>query len=287
MTAAARSSSLAVLLLCAGLLVASPAQATFLGLENGDVVDTIGFTIGSGGGTFVDSTDAVDISGQGDDITTTAGSPGGPEVLTQLSGGAIDVNLDLGAESLKFLGGTFFQYEAELVGRLLETDVQLNSPTGGPDPEQDGRVLVTGEFLSDNVTVTIIFDATFAFAPTFTFGGIFNVTGGDATFLQAFGQVGDLADIIGASSSSIPALNVLLADGWLFSFRDTNLTVCAGQAANTFCADGNVTGLQDFNFSGTGELIPQNPSAFPEPGVFALLGTGLLGLLAIGRRTRI
>jgi hypothetical protein len=50
--------------------------------------------------------------------------------------------------------------------------------------------------------------------------------------------------------------------------------------------DGNIYN-SNFNLSLSGTLIPLSPSPFvPEPGTALLLGTGLLGLLAAGRRYR-
>ena len=99
MAAVARSTWLALFTLCSLVLVASPAKATFLGLDAGDVLDTVGYTIPGAGGVFNDVSDELDVSAQADDITTTTAV-----VLTEIGGGAIDVNLDLISETLLFLG---------------------------------------------------------------------------------------------------------------------------------------------------------------------------------------
>jgi hypothetical protein len=271
----------------AAVLVLAPvAQADFLGLQTGDVIDTIGYTITPPGGAFVDAADTLDIAAFATDITTTS-----PEVLTELNGGDIEVHLDLSSEALTFLGTAgpsfVYSYVATFTGRAAVDDIVLRSPTGGPDPEQDGRDLVIGEILSV-ATVSVAFDTLGILGPpTLTIGGTFNVTSGDATFLSAFGMVGSLADIVGISSSSVPSVATLLADGFLFSSRTTNLTGtgCGGQSPNTPCNGVVVNQNGSFTFGGNGEIQPQNAAPFvPEPSTFSLISFGLLGWAAVGRR---
>ena len=70
------------------------ASASFLGLENGDVIDSVGFTINSGGAVFTDTAaptgDLLSITASADDITTTT-----PEVLTEINTGLIDITLSV------------------------------------------------------------------------------------------------------------------------------------------------------------------------------------------------
>ncbi len=271
-------------------LAAPPAGAvSFLGLEPGDVIDTVGFTIASGQADFDDVNDTFDIDATLDDITTTVGSPGGPEVLQQIGGGLLRVRLDLVGESLTHFGFGFFDYVATFQGRAGTDDVQLYSPVSGNLPEQDGRLLVPGEFLSSNLQIQVFFTPFLNLAPTFSIVGTFNViAGGDATFKQAFGLTGSLADILGAAGQSVPPTVNLVSDGWLFSVRDTNLLACAALANGSACGGTVLNDSGSFTVtSGTGEIVPQNPAPFvPEPGTGLLLGGGLLGLLAVARRLR-
>ena len=285
-----KQSALAVAAALATLGATTPAHAVFLGLEPGDVIDRIGFSIGAGastGATFTDTAaatgDILTINALANDITT-EGPPA--EVLTEIDGGIVDITLSVVGESLAYFGGTFFQYSATFNGAGLNP-VNIYAPTGGPAAEQDGRLLVSGDFsTAPNSTLQVFFDSSGAIAPTFTFTGTFDVTGGDATFLQAFGSVGNLADVLAASSSSIPNLGVLLADGHLFSERDDGAggSLLAACAAAITCS-GAIVGTQSWTATGTGEIRPQNPSPFvPEPGTFALVCVGLAGLGATGRR---
>lgn len=271
------------------LLSAPAAQADFLGLETGDVINTIGYTIPGLGGSFVDAADTLDVDGSLNDITTTS-----PEVLGQIGGGGLEVNLDLAGESLTFLGPSgptlVYSYTATFNGRAGVDDIVLTSPTSGGLPEQDGRDLVIGEFNSDTVDVTLTFDTVGFFPLTLTFGGTFDIVGGDPTFLQAFGGLGmsgDLADIIGSSSATSPSITSLLADGHLFSDRTVDLSAagCGGTTPGSACT-GPVSGqTASFTFSGTGEVIPQDAAPFvPEPTTATLMTFGLIGWLAASRR---
>ena len=82
----------AALLTAALTFLASPAYATFLGLDVGDKIDTMGLTISAGDGTFNDTTDELDAVGFMDNITTTGDSPGGPEPLLEIGGGTLEAH---------------------------------------------------------------------------------------------------------------------------------------------------------------------------------------------------
>lgn len=296
-----RRATMGCALIAGATLVASQAQAvTFLGLDSDDghQIDNIGFLIqgdcggGSDGcGVFVDSTDELDIAAEAANIDATPTTPPGPvEVLTEISGGIIDVNLDITSETVQHFGGGFFEYQAIFSGRAGETDVSLFAPTGGPAPEQDGRLLISGE-----ITTTAVFSIFFSPAGGITslsFNGDFTVTGGDATFQDVFGDDGDLATIVGSVITSNPTTNALLADGYVFSDRDdgsggNELTACAAAFPGGGFCSGVVTGqTADFDFEGNGEIIPDfSPAFVPEPGTAMLVGIGLVGLASRKNRS--
>jgi hypothetical protein len=279
-----------------GAFMASSANAlTFLGLDSStkDQIDTVGFTIAPGDGVFVDSADTLDIAATADDITATPTDPVGPsKVLLEIGGGALDINFDLDLEALVYTGfADIFIYTAELSGRAGEADVSLFSPTGGPAPEQDGRLLIEGEFLGGPALFEVTFSASGG-APTLTFSGEFTVqAGGDETFKQAFGTTGNLADLLGTTTTSSPTTAVLLSDGYIFSDRLDGgvnpLTACIAAHPGGGPCGGTITGdTADFTFGGTGEIQPMNPAPFvPEPATATMLALGLLGLAA-HRRSR-
>lgn len=263
-------------------LLGAPAQADFLGLTTGDVMDSVNFNIPVGGAAFTDSANTLDIDAVATDIELLPFA-----VLFDIAGGAVDIRLDVGSESLTHVFGTFFSYTATLTGRAGVSDVSIFAPTGGPAPEQDGRLLVEGEISGPAPVLSVFFDSTFATLPTFTIAGTFAASGGDAQFLQAWGgemALGSLANILANAASSIPTLDVLLADGHLFSVRDVNLATCAGGGD---CVGTVLDQTGSWTASGGGSISPQSSAGFapiPEPGTFVLMGAGLVGL-AFTRRS--
>ncbi len=287
-----RSLSLAgAFVLCGG-----PARAvTYFGLEVGETIDTIGFSVASGGGAFADNfgvgSDVFDITATATEITT-----GGGAVHTEINGGAnattkgrVDLHLDLASETLFQFALNTFAYTATFLGRAGVNDVEMYAPdvpaSLGGAPEQSGQLLVAGE-VSGSVSIQVVFDSGFGTTPSFTVNGTFSVLPvlGDQAFKDVFGDTGDLADIISTSATTVPAITTLLADGHLFSVRNLDITADC-PAAPSPCTGTYANDNGDFTFSGTGNVSPQNASAFvPEPSTFFLLTGGLLGLAAMGRR---
>ncbi len=266
--------------LIGALAFGSPAQATYFGLDVGDEIDTVGFTIDSPNGVFNDVTDELDIVAEADDITTTTAA-----VLGEINGGPITVGMDLASEQLVHDGFGFFTYTAAFTGRLGGADITLTAPVNASLPEAGGQLLMSGNFLVTNLALEIEFAPAFSIFGTPVFTGTFNVIGGDSAFLDVFGSQGTLANVLASGTTSSPPTSALLADGFLFSVRDTNLAACAAQAANTLCLASIVANTGSFNFSGTGELEPLSAAPFvPEPSTALLLGFGMVGLLGAARR---
>ena len=91
-----------------------------------------------------------------------------------------------------------------------------------------------------------------------------NITGGDLNLVNALGGLGGEAELLltGSIFGFSPKLNALANDLNIFN--------------------------SSFTVSLSGTLIPITPAPFtPEPGTALLLGAGLVGLLAMGRRRRI
>jgi hypothetical protein len=278
-------------------LVASPSSAGFLGMDSGDVIDSVGWTVASGGGVFTDNvgvgSDLYDVSGTATDITTTAGSPGGATVLTEIGGGSVGLHLDLASESLiRVTSNPFslYSYSATLTGRAGVNDITLTAPTGAGEGE-NGQDLMIGEVMG-SVTIGVGFfvnAGTGALLPTgmsFTATGIFEVTGGDGTFLQVFGEYGDLADLILTSTSTLPSILTLMSDGHLMSNRSQDFLDCTVGGGNCSAAISDENA--DFTFSATGAIEPQASQAFnpiPEPASGLLVTFGLVAL-GVARRQR-
>jgi len=266
------------LIALAAVLLGAPVQASYLGLVPGDEIETIGFTVPVTGAVFTDAADTLSVDGVATNIDLIVPSP----PLTEINGGIIDVNLSLQSESLSSLGGTFFSYTASFDG-----DISLYAPTGGPAPEQDGRLLITGD-INAPMTITIAFDTLASFTPTPSVAGDFTVTGGDATFQQAFGATGSLAELLASMFSVDPTIDTLLADGWLFSVRDpADLATCAAGGFGTICSSSVIDQSGDYTSAASGLISPLEGAPFvPEPNTFTLVAGGLVGLLGWRRTAR-
>jgi hypothetical protein len=113
--------------------MATPAQAAFLGLDIGDTIDTIGFTIGAGGAVYNDTTNELDITAFADDIQLDGGGS-----LTQIGGGVVTIQLEVVNETLTHIFGTFFEYTATFAAQSGVTNpVEIYSmlPDAGFDDD--------------------------------------------------------------------------------------------------------------------------------------------------------
>lgn len=244
MFAVARTLSLAV----AFALIASPALATPLGLNPGDVVEQLEWASVAGGSFTTGSPGAANVSGDIQSVTIQ------PAVTSLLSGVTFTLDLDLASHFAIPIGGSFVAAGANFVGSSSVT----------PDFTISDN---TGIILQGNLTTSLILanpslnllDAN----PTFVGGANIIITGGDSNLVAALGGVSATGEIqlTGGIYGFSPTLASLLGD--LNAFNE------------------------NFTFSGDGIIVPDSSSPFaPEPSTALLLAGGMLGLVGVSRRAR-
>jgi len=241
----------------AGLLLAGSAQATPLGLQNGDIVDSIEWDSlldgsdgpGGDGGSFTSTGDDTGDSTMDGRITsvTIRGNP----VANTLSDTNFMLKASMSGLTIIPLGGTFIAVSVDFDG-VAGDDITLSDGTG---------TILTAE-LDSGFTIGGVYD-TEAMTNVATANAVnISVSGGDPTLVAALGDIGGGA--------------TLNFDGTLFDFLPTLEDILYDQIIN-----------ESYVFSGSGNIQPTAPVPFvPEPGTLVLMGLGLLGLSLTGSRSR-
>lgn len=242
------------LVLCgAVLLLAASAQATPLGLEVGDVITQFEWdSLQSEPGDGADWDLSAGIF-HSDGRVTSVQLQAAPFTRTQSN---VDMRFDLGLQS-----HNLFFTNPPTNTLVFANAIMPGSVTPHFVMQENGVNILWGNFTA-GLLLEGNFDITDESPQPLLARGRITLTGGDANLREALGGAVNVAGTL-LLSASVFGFNAPLAN---------------------LAADGNIFN-SDFTVSLSGTLIPISASAFvPEPTTALLLGAGLLGLLAIGRR---
>lgn len=250
-----------------GLLVAPSALATPLDLGAGDLVQSMQFDafyqteppLGGppNGGTYTYlPTKDLAMDGRVTSVTVNPGSITKGLVVPDLN---VKFHLDARLSSFSFI---------PLGGPLFFANSTFISNGGGID-----------WFMTQGTLANVILNGTFA-APL-TISGVINIGTGALTVNTLLS--GTNLSIVNGNPDLVAALGGTGA----------NAILELKQAIFNFVPGLNVLGLDlnlfnsDFTFAASGQITPLANAPFvPEPGTALMLGAGLVGLLAVGRRIR-
>ena len=248
------------LALCAAvLLLGASAQGTPLGLQIGDVVESIEWDAlqnisggpGGDGGSFTSTgtnTGDTTMDGRLTSVTVEFAS------TSLVSDTNFVLEAALSAVSVLSLGGSTVLVSKTFVG-VAGHDITVTDGTG---------TILTAELAPTGFVVGGIYDlsGTLIDATAVANAVDISVTGGDDMLVAALGGIGS-----GAS---------LELDGTIFDFVPSMGTILENGVID-----------EDYTYSGTGTIQPTEAAPFvPEPGTLMLMGLGLLGLSFAGSQRR-
>ncbi len=255
----------ALLLTAAVALLPTSALATPLNLQNGDEISVLEW-----------DADRINVAGDGGSFTSTGAGTGDTTIDGRIT------SVELVGPVTNLLNDVNFQLNATLTaltvlpvgGGDVLASLTFSSVTGDDIVITDNTgTILTAELGVSGLEVGGVFDTTGMLVNQ---GGIANavgieVTGGDASLVAAIGNTGTLS-----------------LTGTLFDFLTTNGVPLGGGAPLSGGMEAILANLQideDFVYSGSGTLTPEDASPFvPEPGASLLVGLGLAGLALWRRR---